>query len=601
MSSATAINLVAIRRLLLVLVFLSTLVRIVPIAYDAPAGGLFSSDEIDAVSRALKFATGDLLPIHANKPTHYAEILAAAYAAQYAVERLFLGTSREDFERRFFLTPFLFYATARFVTAGFAIGMLSFLLWSLRRQGLGAQLIAIVLVAFAPSSVKYSHIAKEDVVAQFWSFVAFVAALEMLATSSKGEWHRVKRWMHYGALAAGLAVSTKYNCFWVPLFSLIAWELIYTNAAAGERRVLRDIGFQGLAAFLAGFVIGTPAVVFQPIRFLRATLASDIVSEVGHGLASLYYADKYGWQFFARIWDAEFGLAWVSVLLAAGLFVERARRLRTLVGLPVGLYLLTLLLAGHLDYQYAILVTPIAAWVVAHELAVRAHDQRKRLVRLAIIVFLAVGLLQNFTRVVKRTAEYLGGDTRIAAAQWFEQQVTSTTRFTEKPLLIVSPFYYRYHPALAFTPRTYAKLLQQARSQGHEGGYFERAMKYAALESRPQFDADFLDVKWHFRRQPDGSRQFLPQPFSLSLRDYAGKYSAVIVPEQTFLYLEQDPPEAAQMVAFLRQIKQLPMLAEFTPKPWRRAGPRVSVFAAPGDVSAVELESTGTRSAAANK
>ncbi|MGB9691767.1 MAG: hypothetical protein ACPL7D_06325 [Candidatus Sumerlaeaceae bacterium] len=576
-------TLLRIRRVLLALLFFATLFRIVPVAYDAPSGGLFSSDEIDAVSRALKFATGDLLPIHANKPTHYAEILATAYGAQYAVEHLFLGTTREDFERRFFLAPFLFYATARFMTAGFAVGLLSFLLWSLRRQGLGAQLVAIALVAFASSSVKYSHIAKEDVVAQFWSFVAFAAALELLVAARKAQWHRVARWLRGSAFAAGLAVSTKYNCFWVALFPLLAWELSYRDAAAGDRKVLRHMSFSGLLALAAGFVIGTPAVILEPVRFFRATLSSDIVSEVGHGLASLYYADKYGWRFFTQIWDAELGLAWVSVLLGAGLFLERARRLRALIALPVALYLATLLLAGHLDYQYAILVTPITAWMLGHEMTVRAHEQQKRLVRLAILFFLAVGLVQNFVRVARRTAEYLGGDTRIAAARWIEQQAASGSRFTDKPLLIVSPFYYRYYPTLAFTPRTFANLLQEARRHGREGGYFERAMKYAAFETRPQFDADFLDVKWHFHRLSDGTRQFLPQPFSLSLRDYAGKYSAVIVPEQTLLYLELDPPEASETVKFLREIKTLSLLAEFAPKPWRRAGPKIYIFKPPED------------------
>jgi hypothetical protein len=570
-----------LQRALFILLFFGTLVRIVPIGYDAPVGGLFSSDEIDAVSRAVKFASGDLLPIHANKPTHYAEALAVAYGAQYAVEHLLLGTTREDFERRFFLNPFLFYVSARFVTAGFSIATLSLLLWALRRHGLGAQLLAVAILAFASSSVKYSHIAKEDALAQFWTFAAFAATLEMLAAKRREQWQAAKRWLLAASAAAGLAVSTKYNCFVAPLFPLIGLYILREELLnRGRHELLRWLSFWCVATG-AGFIVGTPGALFMPSRFIRATLASDIVSEVGHGLASLPYAEKYGWRFFAHIWDAEFGLAWIGILLATGLFVERARGLRLLLGLPIGVYLMTLLVAGHLDYQYAIIVTPVAAWMVAHEMTARAGQFKGRVVRLAVLAFLAIGLVENVYRVSRRTAEYLGGDTRIVAARWLEQSAAREPGLASKPLLILAPFYYRYHPAVAFTSRTYERLLEKARSAGREGGYFERAARYAELDTRMQFDAEFLDVKWHFYRQPDGTRKFLPQPFSLSLADYAGKYSAIILPEATLLYVDQNPPEAAETVQFLQEIRKLPLLARFDPKPWRLAGPRLEIYQAP--------------------
>lgn len=567
-----------LQRGLLILLFFATLARIVPIGYDAPSGGLFSSDEVDAISRAVKFARGDLLPIHANKPTHYAEVLALAFGCQYALEHLLLGTTREDFERRFFLTPFLFYASARFVTAGFSIATLSLLLWSLRRHGLGAQLLAMALAALASSSVKYSHIAKEDALAQFWTFSSFVATLEMLAAKRREDWSHTKRWLIAAAVAGGLAISTKYNCFFAPLFPLVGLSLIRHDIRRDQSLPFARVVAWCLAATFVGFVVGTPAVALSPVQFFKTTLSSDIVSEVGHGLASLYYADKFGWRFFARIWDAEFGLAWVSVLLSAGLFTERARGLRYLVLIPLSIYLMALAVAGHLDYQYAIVVTPIAAWMLAHEMTARAGSHRGRLIRLAIVAFLVVGLAQNAYRVTKRTAEYLGGDTRIAAARWLEKMASQNSALSAKPLLIVAPFYYRYHPAIAFTPQTYERLLEKARRMGREGTYFERAAYYAARDPRPQFDVEFLEVKWHFRRLSDGTREFLPQPFSLSLADYLGKYAALIVPEATLLYLEQEPPEAAEMVNFLRQIRSLPLLEKFEPQPWRKAGPLIEIY-----------------------
>lgn len=570
-----------LRRAVLVLVFLATIARILPIGYDAPVGGLFSSDEIDAVSRALKFATGDVLPIHANKPTHYAEVLAAAYAVQFAAEHVVVGTSREDFERRFFLTPFPFFAAARGISAVCALGTLSLLLWSLRRHGLGAQLLAIALVGLAPSSVKFAHIAKEDALAAFWTFAAMACALEALAANRLGRPGKRDRWFGASAAAAGLAVSTKYNCFFAVLFPALAWWELWRSRSSDQTGPLVRTAWISLVAFVGGVVLGTPAIVVSPLRFLRATLASDIVSEVGHGLASLPYAEKYGLAFFARIWEAEFGWAWVSVLLTTGLFAERARVLRIIIGLPAIIYLATLFFAGHLDYQYTVVLTPVLAWILAHEMTARAATAEKRLVRLAILAFLVLGLAQNAWRVARRTMEYLGGDTRLAAARWLERQARSDPKWREKPLLIVAPFYYRYHPAVAFTPATYARLFEQARASGREGGYFQKARQYAATDRRLTFDAEFLDVKWHFRRQPDGTRIFLPQHFSLNLADYGDRYSAVCLPEATALYLSIDPPEAQDVVAFVRAIRSLPLLAEFHSRPWRLAGPSIWILAPP--------------------
>jgi hypothetical protein len=589
------------------LLFAATLVRILPIAYDAPWGGLFSSDEIDSVSRALKLASGDLLPIHGNKPTHYAELLALAYGAQFVAEHLVLGTTRDAFESRFFLSPFLFYASARFLSAAFSIATLALLLWSLRRHGLGAQLLGVIVIALAASSVEYAHIAKEDALAQFWTFAAFVAALGMLTANRREADVALRRWAMASGLAAGLAISTKYNCFWVPLYSVLAWALIWRETPAGRRRMVWTSGALCLATMIIGFVAGTPAVIFDQHRFWLATLRSDISRELRSTFGSLPYLDKYGPHFFAEIFWQEFGIGWVAVVLAALLFLVRASGLRLFVLLPAAIYLATLLAVGHLDYQYTILLTPIAAWMVAHEMSARMHDRRpsllwikldrlrpktrytliglKRVVLGAIAVFLLAGLVQNTWRVARRTAECLGGDTRVLAGRWLEKQARANPHAFDKPLLILSPFYYRYHPMVAFTPATYERLLERTREQGGAGSYFERAALFARRDTRLQFDADFLEVQWHFNRRADGTLEFRKQPFSLNLADYVGRYSLVIAPEATFMYLgphNQTMPR--DVVTFLEQVAELPLRAQFVAQPWRSTGPSVWIYTAPASM-----------------
>ncbi|AXA36873.1 MAG: hypothetical protein D6691_09480 [Candidatus Hydrogenedentota bacterium] len=564
---------------------LALLARLAPVNYGSPEPGYFSSDEIDAVSRGMKFARGltklvpspatafdDLLPLHANKPTHYAQVLAGMYGVKFALARA-RGATLQDFEREFFLAPFSFYRLARLASVGAAMATLALLAWALRCHSRGSLLVALTIFALAPSSVRYAHIAKEDTLATLWTFAAFVAAVESFAASSLSAPVR-RRWLLISAASAGLAVSTKYNCFFAALFPLLAW--------LGPRpRLWRDLAAIALVG-IAAFLLGTPAPLVAPNEFLRRTLGSHIVSEVGHGLASLEYAHRYGLAFFAEIWWVEFGVALAFLAVGLAWMLRRAEpALRICFAVPVALYIITLAFAGHLDYQYVIVLTPVFAWVAGQVWGATESWQRSQRWRLALGALLGIAFLQNGYLVAQRTASYLGGDTRLDAGQWLREQAKHDPELRSRPLLIASAFYYHYYPALAFTPATYEKLAAARLAEGATGEFLQKAAFYAREDTRPLFDADFLDVKVHFYRQPDGTRRFLPQPYPLQLDAYAGRHSLIIVPENTFRYLELDPPEAAEVVAFYRAIRNLPLRTEFRPQPWRKAGPHLWIFEAP--------------------
>ena len=168
--------------------------------------------------------------------------------------------------------------------------------------------------------------------------------------------------------------------------------------------------------------------------------------------------------------------------------------------------------------------------------------------------------------VARQTSEFLGTDTRIEAGDWLRGHAE------RGPLLIASGFYFRAHPAIAFTAATYERLAAQARAAGE---YFDRAAKYAAEDPRPLFDADFLDIQTSYRVRQDGTREFPAQPFPLDLSQYRDRYRIVIVPEKTVNTLHANVPELASLNRFLRSMLSLRKVAEFKPRPWRNAGPDV--------------------------
>lgn len=568
----------------LVVLFLAggILARLLPLEYGNPEPGYFSSDEIDSVSRALKMGTGDLMPLHFNKPTLYPGAVAAALGAQFAWAKAAFGASAADFERGFFLRPFPFYRAARLVSIVASAAALLLVALALRRRGAVAAAVGCAVLAFAPSSVYYAHVAKEDSLA---ALAVLAACLLSLAATREGPSPRHRAaLLAAAAFAAGLAVSAKYNAFFALLFPLLAaWQIrrdLPLRPAPGPHHTIPAIASilavpVILAAVAAvGFVLGTPYALLHPAEFVRGTLGSAVASQVAGGYNILSYAGNRGPLFAGGVLWREFGVALPGVILAAVLLWRRRPAVAALMLAPCGVYLAALSLSSQLDYQYAILLTPVAALAAGAAVAEPCPRVRPCLaVAAAACVFAAVP--HHAVGAARRTAEYLGGDTRLEAARWLKARGVPG-----RPLLIATGFYFHYYPALAFDAPTYQRLLDAAKAAGAEGGYFARAREHAAHDPRMLFPADFLDIKTGFRRE-EGRRVFEPQPFPPDMAAYRGTHSLAIIPQRATDTLAAAAPELAQLNAFLTALTAQPKLAEFAPHPWRTAGPRITIHEAP--------------------
>ncbi len=557
--------------------------RFLPVGYGVPAPGAFSSDEIDAVSRALKIGSGDLMPLHFNKPTFYNVALAAVYGAEYLALRVARGLTVRDFERLFFTDPSSFYILARAANAAASTGILLLLLLALRGRPASARLTALVIAGFGLSSVFYAHVAKEDTLAAFFTFAAFLCARRALvpAPETPERGGRFRRFLRSreaavlaGAAAAGLAVSAKYNVFFAPLFPALALALLPLPA---RRKAAVAAG--AAVCLILAFFAGTPYAALHPASFVSSTLQSTVAAQVAGEFQVLGYAENRGLRFLALACWREFGLGLIALLAAGALFLRHAPRGERLLLAPCLLYVGVLLFSSQLDFQYIVVLTPIFAWTVGIGLSIPFTGWKAQLQRFATAAAIAGAVVHSLV-LIRRTAEYLGGDTRVLAAPTVER-LWREEGPAPKPFLILTGYYYHYYPALRFDAATYERLLEKAQADGAEGGYFKRAAEFARTDEHLAVSAEFTHFDTGFRRLASGERIFKPQPFSLNLDDYRGRYSFIVVPGNTLEILKQDAPELQPLKEFLAAIQRLPLEYSLKPEPWLWTGPALFVYKAP--------------------
>lgn len=542
------------------ILFVAALVRLPAVEYGRPGPGYLSADEIDSVSRALKMATGDLMPIHANKPTMYPGVLAATYGVEYLSLSAFSDMTRAKYERRFFLEPFQFYRLARLASVLAALLTIGALAWHFRDAPAPALATAMLIPALGLSSIYYSHIAKEDALAALWTPLALLFAVRTVEHAT-----RPRVMLALSAIAAGLACATKYNAFFAAFFPLLAaWNLPHD-----ARRKNLAIACTAMGA---AFFVGVPYALLHPLDFFTRTFGSVVFSQVAGKVNILLYDDHRGVWFLGKIFTREYLFA-LPVLVLGAIHLRHGAGDSAVVRvacIPAAIYVLVLLASGQLDYQYVLPLTPVLAWGAARGMSVAPT-------RIAVICIALFAIPQSVA-VCKRGAPWRAEDPRIAAAQWMEAQPGLAASTQERPLLIVSSNYYHYYPELHFDAETYTRLLEETRTAGGEGGYVSRARDFAESDPKAHWRARFLDIQTGFVRDDAGNRKFVDQAFPLSLDAYRDHHEYVIVPGWTWKILEINDPDFAPVNDFLRELRALPVVAEFGDVEGLAAGFRVTIL-----------------------
>ncbi|MDD4278194.1 MAG: hypothetical protein PHX74_00505 [Candidatus Sumerlaeales bacterium] len=529
--------------------------------FGAPHPCIYSSDEYDVISRSVKLAQGDLLPIHASKPTAYNVAVAVSYGVDFVVRHVVSGLSVAQYERLFFVDPFHFTRLARFISICFSFGTVLLLLWGLRRCHALAWVTGVLLLGLlCNQTVSYRVWAKEDAFAAFWVMLSFVAANECWHGLASGATaRRLYVWLGVCAGAAGLALSTKYNCLPVVLFPCIVGHRLARVAPRSRRGFVMAALLTGLP-LVGGFFVGTPYALLHPFSFVERTLSSPVAHQTGGGFLYVHNLGKTDLAFLWQMFVSEY---WVIPALfiagAVGLFAARKSRPAApliLWGSYVAVYVLMLCFSSQLDYQYMLILSPIVVFVVASAYSLRL-SRGVLLVVTGVLSVVAVAVYFDGWRA--REARYYPNEGALFAEN-YDVMVGAENR--AKPVLVFSPFFFRYWPWIALDRGSYERLYAEAKAAGREGGWFERAAHWAPTNPARQFSADFLEIKTGFTVDKNGTRHFESQPFSLNLADYRGKYSLFVIPARTLDIVERNLPELADFNAFVREALKQPKATE---------------------------------------
>lgn len=428
--------------LLAAVLVLAAVLRLKGIAWGLPYS-FVNADESTVVPIAARVARGHVDPGFFYYPSFYFYLLAAV--TLLATPVLWLVKHADPLTMRaFVLDPGPYFLLGRLLSAACGVAAVYFI-YRIGRAAFGrpAGLVAALLLAVAPLAVTYSHMAVTDMTATALALLAVWLLLE--AAQGRG-----RRWLLGGAVAAGLATSTKYNLGALALPATVAAvyacrEEVARRAAAGARAarlwarllVLRVYVPMGLA-----FFAGSPFVVLDVRRFAGDFLRqNEIVSRgwlgfenVGNGFWYNLHTNLGGGIGVVLVVLGIAGVAWA---------LWRHTRLDLMVAPYVVLYYLYVSTWKELADRYLLPVAPLVILFAVRfclELA-GLRPAWRRVALPVVVVVLAVAFALPLASAVSFDRGLSGTDTRAVGKAWIERTIPDGTVIAMEnysPQLVVS-------------------------------------------------------------------------------------------------------------------------------------------------------------------
>ncbi len=439
--------------LLLAVLVLAAALRLKGITYGLPYS-FVNADESMVVPKAFQAARGHLNPQFFFYPSLYFYLVAAVYVLATPVWWLlghgsFLGTTS------FVTDPGPYFLLGRFLSV--AMGTASvYLVYRLGRDAFGrlTGLVAALLLAVAPLHVAYSHMAVTDVTAVAFSLLALVllhraasvagrrredsastAGQTDVAAGGAANPRRAttaSRLLVLGAVAAGLATSTKYNLGMLVLPATVAAVYACRPEAArrrgeGGRASLvwaRLLALRVYAPMAAAFLLASPFVVLDASHFISDFVRQNRIMD--RGWLGFEHVGNGFWYNVTPNLTGAMGVVLV-VLGAAGLgwAVWRRTRLDVMVAPYVIVYFLYIGTWKELADRYLLVIVPLLILLAARCCleVVELLPRRRRVVAPLVGALLVVAFVLPLTAAIAYDATLSGTDTREVARAWIQENV----------------------------------------------------------------------------------------------------------------------------------------------------------------------------------
>ena len=445
---------------------LALALRLQGIAWGLPYN-FVNPDEGTVVPKAVHAALGSVNPDFFYYPSFFFYLVAGVYWLVAPFWWLVTGDWIVS-EGAFVVDSGPHFLIARLLVVGLALTSV-YLVYRLGKEAYGVWtgVLAALFLAVEPLHAKYSHMAVTDVPAVTLSLFALLALLR----AAQGR----PRFLLWGALAAGLATSTKYNLGMLLLPATVA--ALYA-AQPGIRRLglrgrraararLSVLARRVVAPMVVAFVAGSPFVLIDLPDFLHDFLRQGRIVQRGW-LGFEQVGNTYWYNFSVNLAGA-LGLVLLGLALG-GLALAFWRRSR--LDLMIAPYLLVTFLYisswKELADRYVLPLVPLLLLLAARfcVAALRLRPMpRPRLalvVRPALTAVLAATVIAAATLPLSDSIAFnrslAGQDVRVTAKDWVERNVPLGSRIavdTYGPPLVrridtpyfreagIDPVYYR--------------------------------------------------------------------------------------------------------------------------------------------------------------
>jgi len=410
--------------LLVAVLILASALRLKGVGWGLPYS-FVNADESAVVPKAFDVARGGLNPQFFYYPSLFFYLVGGVYllaapvlwAVQHA-NPLAMGS--------FVVDPGPYFLLARLFSV--AAGTASvYLLYRIGREAFGrpAGLVAALFLAVAPLHVAYSHMAVTDVTA---TALSLLALLLLLQATRGGR----RRRLIAGAVAAGLATSTKYNLGALVLPATIAAVYVCRGevgrrVAAGGRAALlwpRLLLARLYAPMLLAFLVGSPFVVVDPGHFLHDFLRQNRIMD--RGWLGFENVGNGFWYNLEVNLGGTLGVVLVA-LAAAGLAWALWRR--TMVDLLLAPYALAYFVYistwKELADRYLRPILPLLL-LLAVRACLELVDLRpaaRRVAAPAVALVFAAALVAPLAGSIAFDRGLSGADVRVRAKAWVERHV----------------------------------------------------------------------------------------------------------------------------------------------------------------------------------
>jgi len=426
--------------LLAAILVLALALRLKGIAYGLPYS-FVNADETMVVPKAFHAAQGHLNPQFFFYPSLYFYLAGALYVLATPVWWV-LGHGNFLSQTSFVVHQEPYFLLGRLLSV--AMGTASvYLVYRLGRDAFGrpAGLIAALLLAVAPLAVAYSHMAVTDMTAVALSLLALVLLLRAARPHDDGLTAEVPvaarphtaRWLVAGAVAAGLATSTKYNLGMLVLPATVA--AVYAcrpeaaaRVAAGGRAALVWLRLLVVRLYLpmaAAFVLASPFVVLDAPHFLRDFRRQSQIMD--RGWLGFEHTGNGFWFNVTPNLTGAIGVVLV-VLGAAGLGWALWRRTRfdLMVAPYVIVYFVYISTWKELADRYLLPIVPLLLLLAARlcvDAVVLLRPRVRRFAIPAVAVVLAVAFILPLSSSIAFVRDLSGTDTREVARDWIQRHV----------------------------------------------------------------------------------------------------------------------------------------------------------------------------------